>query len=95
MEKQQDELIKIGDDCETLLKSEPFTRVINALTEGSFQRFVNSKPEEKEERDHTYYHYRALVDVVNTLRQQVSVRDEIITKDKEGDTSQEEQQDYE
>jgi len=91
MEKQQDELIKIGDDCETLLKSEPFTRVINALTEGSFQRFVNSKPEEKEERDHTYYHYRALVDVVNTLRQQVSVRDEIITKDKEGDTSQEEQ----
>jgi hypothetical protein len=91
MEKQQDELIKIGDDCEILLKSEPFTRVINALTEGSFQRFVNSKPEEKEERDHTYYHYRALVDVVNTLRQQVSVRDEIITKDKEGDTSQEEQ----
>ena len=91
MEKQQDELIKIGDDCETLLKSEPFTRVINALTEGSFQRFVNSKPEEKEERDHTYYHYRDLVDVVNTLRQQVSVRDEIITKDKEGDTSQEEQ----
>lgn len=91
MEKQQDELIKIGDDCETLLKSEPFTRVINGLTESTFQRFVNSKPEEKEERDHTYYHYRALVDVVNTLRQQVSVRDEIITKDKEGDTSQEEQ----
>ena len=91
MEKQQAQLIKSGDDCEILLKQEPFTRVINALTEGSFQRFVNSKPEEKEERDHTYYHYRALVDVVNTLRQQVSVRDEIITKDKEGDTSQEEQ----
>ncbi len=91
MENQQDELIKIGDDCEALLKSEPFTRVINGLTESTFQRFVNTKPEEKEERENTYYHYRALVDVVNTLRQQVSVRDEIITKEKEGDNSQEEQ----
>ena len=90
MENEQDELIKIGDDCETLLKSEPFTRVINGLTEGAFQRFVNSKPEDKEERDHTYYHYRALVDVVNTLRR-VSVRDEIIAKEQEGDNSQEEQ----
>jgi hypothetical protein len=91
MEKQQDELIKVGDDCETLLKSQPFTRVINALTEGSFQRFVNSKPEDKEERDHTYYHYRALVDVVNTLKQQIAVRDEIIAKSQEDDNSQEEQ----
>lgn len=91
MENKQNELIKIGDDCEKLLKSEPFTRVINGLTENSFQRFVNSKPEEKEERDHTYYHYRALVDVVSTLKQQVAVRDEIIAKEQEGDTSQEEQ----
>ena len=91
MENEQDELIKIGDDCETLLKSEPFTRVINGLTEGAFQRFVNSKPEDKEERDHTYYHYRALVDVVNTVRQRVAVRDEIIAKEQEGDNSQEEQ----
>ncbi len=79
----QDQLINAGNDCEALLKSEPFTRVINGLTEGAFQRFVNSKPEDKEERDHTYYHYRALVDVVNTLRQQVAVRDEIIAKEQE------------
>ena len=91
MENQQDELIKIGDDCETLLKSKPFTSVINGLTEGAFQRFVNSKPEDKEERDHTYYHYRALVDVVNTLKQQVAVRDEIIAKEQEGDNREEEQ----
>jgi len=91
MENQQDELIKIGDDCEALLKSQPFIRVINTLTEGSFQRFVNSKPEDKEERDHTYYHYRALVDVVNTLKQQVAVRDEIIAKEQEGDNREEEQ----
>ena len=90
MENQQDELIKIGDDCESLLKSEPFNRVINGLTESSFQRFVNSKPENKEERENTYYHYRALVDVVSTLKQQVAVRDEIIAKE-QGDTSQEEQ----
>jgi hypothetical protein len=91
MENQQDELIKVGDDCEALLKSEPFTRVINGLTENSFQRFVNSKPENKEERENTYYHYRALVDVVSTLKQQVAVRDEIIAKSQEDDNSQEEQ----
>ena len=90
MEDNQEQLIKTGDDCEALLKSYPFNRVINGLVEASFQKFTNSKPEEQKDREVTYYHYRALVDVVNTLKQQVAVRDEIIAKE-QGDNSQEEQ----
>ena len=80
MSDQQEAMIKYGEDCETLLKSETFNRVINTLVEQTFQNFVNSKPEDNKERSVTYYHYRALVDVVNTLKQQVSVRDEILAK---------------
>jgi len=86
----QETMIKYGEDCETLLKSEPFTRVINTLVDQTFQNFVNSKPEDNKERSITYYHYRALVDVVNTLKQQVSVKDEILAKADSGDNSQEE-----
>lgn len=89
MSDQQEAMIKYGEDCETLLKSEPFNRVINTLVEQTFQNFVNSKPEDSKERSTTYYHYRALVDVVNTLKQQVSVKDEILAKVDEGDNSQE------
>lgn len=77
---KEEDLIMFGDDCEQLLKSEPFNRVVNTLVEQTFQNFVNSKPEENKERSITYYHYRALVDVVNTLKQQVAVRDEVLTK---------------
>jgi|TARA_B100001093_G_scaffold480225_1_gene509899 hypothetical protein len=76
----EQELINHGNDADTLLKSEPFNRVVNKLVEQTFQSFVNSTPEQSKERSITYYHYRALVDVVNTLKQQVSVRDEVLAK---------------
>ena len=77
---EEHELIQLGEDAEVLLKSEPFNRVINKLVEQQFQSFVNSQPEQSKERSITYYHYRALVDVVNTLKEQVSIRDEILAK---------------
>ena len=88
---EQEELIQYGEDCELVLKSESFNRVVNSLVEQSFQKFVNSQPEQKVERETAYNHYRALVDVVNTLKQQVSVKEEIIAKSQEDDNSQEEQ----
>lgn len=84
----EENLIRFGEDAEALLKSEHFVRTVNRLVEGTFQAFINSKPEETKERNITYYHYRALVDLVNTLKQEVSVKDEIISKN--GDNSQEE-----
>lgn len=76
----EQELINHGNDAEALMKSEPFNRVVNKLVEQTFQNFVNSTPEQSKERSVYYYHYRALVDVVNTLKQQVSVRDEVLAK---------------
>lgn len=87
MTNQEEQLVQAGDDAEALLSAEAFDRVINSLVESTFQAFVNSKPEDGDQRERTFSHYRALVDVVNTLKQQVSVRDEILAK---GDNSQEE-----
>jgi len=79
MEKESD-LILAGDEADSLLKNDVFNKVVNNLVEETFQRFVNTKPEEKDQREQSYYHYRALVGVVHTLQQQVSVRDEIMAK---------------
>jgi hypothetical protein len=87
MTNQEEQLVQAGDDAEALLSADAFDRVINSLVESTFQTFVNSKPEDGDQRERTFSHYRALVDVVNTLKQQVSVRDEILAK---GDNSQEE-----
>ena len=87
MTTQEEQLVQAGDDAEALLSAEAFDRVINSLVESTFQAFVNSKSEDGDKRERTFTHYRALVDVVNTLKQQVSVRDEILAK---GDNSQEE-----
>jgi hypothetical protein len=82
MSNQEELLIENGNNAETLLTSEPFNKSINSIVEATFQAFVNSKPEESENREKTYHHYRAAVDIVNTLKQQVSVRDEILGKNK-------------
>ena len=54
--------------------------MINNLVETSFQNFVNSKPDDGASRERTYQHYRALLDVTNTLHQRVAVRDEMLAQ---------------
>jgi hypothetical protein len=87
---KEETLINLGNDAEQILNMEVFNKTINRMVEGSFQAFVNSKPEETDARNKSYDHYRALVDIVNTLRQDVQVRDEIITKNEKDNNSQEE-----
>ena len=87
---KEETLITLGDEAEQLVNSDVFNKTINRMVEGSFQAFVNSKPEETKARDKSYAHYRALVDIVNTLRQDVQVRDEIIAKNEKDNNSQEE-----
>lgn len=82
MEKEED-LIQLGDEADELLKNNTFNTLVNSLVEETFQRFVNTKPEEPEQREQSYYHYRGLVGIVHTLQQRVSVRDQIL--DKRGD----------
>ena len=87
---KEETLISFGNEAEDLVNSEVFNKTINRMVEGSFQAFVNSKPEETSVRDKSYDHYRALVDIVNTLRQDVQVRDEILAKHETDNNSQEE-----
>jgi len=87
---KEETLITLGDEAEQLVNSDVFNKTINRMVEGSFQAFVNSKPEDTKARDKSYDHYRALVDIVNTLRQDVQVRDEILAKNEKDNNSQEE-----
>ena len=74
------QLIQKGEDAETLLASDAFNNTINTLVDSTFQSFVNSSPKDKELRETYYNHYRALVEIVSTLRERVAVKDEIKAK---------------
>ncbi len=89
---QEEQLVETGEAASAVLSQPAFNQVINSLVERSFQTFVNTNPDQGQQREQAYNHYRALVDVVDTLKQQVSVRDEILAK---GDTRQEELKDHE
>lgn len=90
MPTQEEQLVVAGDEAEALLGASAFTSVINELVEQTFQTFVNTSPEDREKREQAYSHYRALVDVVNTLKQRVEVRNSI-QEAANGDNSQEDQ----
>jgi len=93
MEDQQKEeqLCRLGDDADVLLKTPAFDATINQLVDTSFQAFVNSKPEDTQGRERSYSHYRALVDIVSTLQQRVAVRDEINAKVAANDNNNQEE----
>jgi hypothetical protein len=81
-EQLRDEtLMTMGDDAERLLKDDAFINIINSLVENTFSQFVNTKPEEKEMRDQIYAQYRGLTDIMGTLNQRVSVRNQIVERD--------------
>tara|TARA_B100000035_G_C21022658_1_gene564730 strand:- start:1494 stop:1772 length:279 start_codon:yes stop_codon:yes gene_type:complete len=89
-QQQEEQLCRMGDEADVLLKTEAFNATINQLVDVSFQAFCNSKPEDKDARERSYAHYRALVDIVSTLQQRVQVRDEINAKVAANDNSKEE-----
>ena len=91
MEEQEEQFCRFGDEAEVLLKTPAFDATINQLVDSSFQAFVNSKPEDKDARERSYAHYRALVDIVSTLQQRVSVRDEIQAKVAANDNNNQEE----
>ena len=80
MEDQEEQLVQQGEAAEMLLDSDAFSSTINQLADASFQTFSNTAPLETEKRETAYHHYRALVDIVSTLRQRVQVKDEIVNK---------------
>ena len=85
-------LVKQGEDASFLLNNDIFNNTINSLVDTAFQQFVNSKPEESSQREQSYHHYRALVDIINTLRQRVAVKEQIEAK---ADDNNQEDKDHE
>lgn len=77
----ENKAIQLGDDAEVLLGNDTFNSTVNGLVEQTFQTFTNSNTDDREGREAAYYSYRALVDIVHTLQQRVSVRDQIINRD--------------
>jgi len=94
----EEELVTQGDEAEALLANSAFNACVNTLVEGTFTTYVNSDPADDAGRETNYRHYRALVDVANTLKQWVAVRDEInervISAVEDDDNSQEELTDH-
>ena len=88
--EDQETLVRMGEAAEVLLDSDAFSSTVNQLVDASFQNFTNSNPDESVKREQSYHHYRALVDIVSTLRQRVQVKDEIVSKLAEDDNNQEE-----
>jgi hypothetical protein len=91
-QQREEHLCRIGDEADVLLKTDAFNATVNQLVEASFQAFCNSKPEDKESRERSYNHYRALVDIVNTLQQRVQVRDQINEKNAQLDNNNQEEE---
>jgi len=94
MSTTDDVLVDQGNDAEVLINHEAFTRSIDSIVEATFQQFVNSQHSEKDVRESAYAHYRALVDLVNTLKQRVNVRDEILNKIERDNSETEERVDH-
>ncbi len=78
-----EQLVNLGNQAETLLNTEAFTTTISGLVDSTIQAFLGSSPDERAVRNKAYDHYRALSDIVATLKQQVEVRDNIDSKTEE------------
>ena len=87
----EEQLIALGNDSENLLKNEGFIRVINLMMDSSVQNWAQSEYEDTTKREQSYSHFKALSDVIATLNQNVTVRDQINDKnDKESTPTEEE-----
>ena len=91
MEEKEEQMMQLGNDADVLLKTKAFDLTVNQLVDASFQAFCNSEPADKEGRERSYHHYRALVDIVSTLQQRVQVRDEIVIKSEANDNNNQEE----
>lgn len=87
----EEQLVALGTDAEALLATEAFTKTMNIMVDATVQAFLGSTPDEESKRTEAHAHYRALVDIVNTLRQQVEVRDQINAKNSETEVTTEEE----
>tara|TARA_X000001382_G_scaffold65769_1_gene45621 strand:- start:3746 stop:4000 length:255 start_codon:yes stop_codon:yes gene_type:complete len=76
-------LVTQGQDAELLLKNESFNKVVKALLDQYVQVFFNTDPAQADERNIAYYSARSVQEVINTLNQQVLMKNQIVEKNEE------------
>jgi len=83
MSTNEDQLVSQGQDAEILLKNENFNKVVKALLDQYVQVFFNTDPAQTDERSIAYYSARSIQEVINTLNQQVLMKNQILKKNEE------------
>lgn len=83
MSTNEDQLVSQGQDAEILLKNENFNKVVKALLDQYVQVFFNTDPSQNDERSIAYYSARSIQEVINTLNQQVLMKNQILKKNEE------------
>lgn len=83
MSTNEEQLVMQGQDAEILLKNENFNKVVKGLLDQYVQVFFNTDPSQTDERSIAYYSARSIQEVINTLNQQVLMKNQILKKNEE------------
>lgn len=83
MSTNEEQLVSQGQDAEILLKNENFNKVVKGLLDQYVQVFFNTDPAQTDERSIAYYSARSIQEVINTLNQQVLMKNQILKKNEE------------
>ena len=83
MSTNEEQLVSQGQDAEILLKNENFNKIVKALLDQYVQVFFNTDPLQTDERNIAYYSARSIQEVINTLNQQVLMKNQILKKNEE------------
>ncbi len=75
---EEQEIIEQGTQAETLLSNDAFTKTVRGLLDQHVSVFFSTEPLQVDERNVSYYSARALNDVINTLNQQVMMKEQIL-----------------
>lgn len=90
--EQEEALVKAGFDAETLLSDPTFTGVVNQVIEHTFSVFTGTTSDEADKRESAFMAYRGIADIVDTLRQRVGIKNQILESRPDTDDNNQEEQ---
>ena len=64
--------------AETLLGTDAFNSIVRGLLDTYVNMFFSTDPAQLDERQAAYYSARAVNEIINTLNQQVAMKDQIL-----------------
>ena len=72
------QIIEQGTHAETLLASDAFNRTVRGLLDQYVSMFFSTDPAQVDDRQAAYYSARAVNEIINTLNQQVAMKEQIL-----------------